>query len=218
MFIGHVYKLKIWLYNAGKYEQWSIAIWQLNNCFKNVQLTVIIRYFHILCFNVPPDHFHRTAWILSLPIFGFHKRASLRVCFTQFILFSGDYLLGLSLFSLRKLLCPLDESCFQYLVYILTTSLAYSLYYSSLAVFLFGSEIFSSIVLLCFIYQCALFVYFVFVGPDCSVLYPANRKCAFHLSNTSQQLVFASYITPSGAPWKYSQTRLNPPDRASFKH
>ena len=88
---------------------------------------------------------------LSMPIFGFHKRASH--------------------FSMLKLLCWLDDAGFQYLVYILTTSLVYSFYYSSLAVFLFGSEIFSSIVLLCFIYQCALFVYFVFLAPDCSVLH-----------------------------------------------
>ena len=59
---------------------------------------------------------------------------------------------------------------------------------------------------------------FCFSGPRLLSFAPANRKCAFHLSNTSQQLVFASHITPSGAPWKYSQTWLTPLGRASFKH
>ena len=53
----------------------------------------------ILCFNVHPDHFHRTAWICLCPYLG----------------------------SIRP--CRLDDSGFHYLVYILTTSLVYSLYF-----------------------------------------------------------------------------------------
>ena len=117
---------------------------------------------------------------LSMPIFGFHKRASL--------------------FSLLKLLCRLDDSWFS------ISGLYFNHQFGLFTLLqLFG----------CFSFwfwnfqlnRPALFhlsmrplCLFCFSGPRLLSFAPANRKCAFHLSNTSQQLVFASYSTTSWHP------------------
>ena len=117
--------------------------------------------FHISLISILPISLYHLD--LSMTIFGVHKRASL--------------------FSLLELLCRLDDYCFQYPVYISTTSLFYSLYYSSLAVFLLLLLHFSSIVLLCFIYQCGLFVYCLCRPRQFSLVLSQQEVCFLPVSN-----------------------------------